>query len=99
MSRAGILGLGYPSYFIGMLTAYKILGSLALVIPRVPERIKEWAYAGFAFDFISASISIWAVAGFGWTVFFPMIFMAILAVSYIYRHKIHVLQHGHGHHA
>jgi len=97
MSIQGITSLGYPLYFVSLLTAFKVLGSLALVIPQVPARVKEWAYAGFGFDFISASISIWVVAGFSLAVLFPMVFMAILVVSYVYRHKMHVLKMGHGH--
>jgi hypothetical protein len=88
LAKEGIRHLGYPEYFGILLTAFKILGSLALIIPKIPARIKEWAYAGFAFDFISACVSHWAVDGFGGQTIFPLIVLAILAISYIYYHKL-----------
>lgn len=52
---------------------------------QVPKRIKGWAYAGFAFDFIFATIGHCAVDGVnGQTTFFPLPVFGILAVSYIY---------------
>lgn len=88
LAKEGIRHLGYPEYFGNALVVFKILGVLALVIPQVPNRIKEWAYAGFAFDFIFASISHFAVDGFDFQGFFPLIILAILMTSYIYHHKI-----------
>ena len=88
MAKEGIRHLGYPEYFGVMLTVFKVLGSIALIIPAVPGRIKEWAYAGQAFDIIAAFISIWAVDGFGITLFMPLLILAILTVSYIYFHKL-----------
>ena len=85
--KAGVSHLGYPAYFGLMLTVFKVLGALALIIPQVPKRIKEWAYAGFAFDFIAASWSHAAVDGIGGEAVFPLIILAILGVSYIYYHK------------
>jgi hypothetical protein len=88
MAIQGITHLGYPIYFATLLTVFKVLGSLALVIPMVPKRIKEWAYAGFAIDFISAFISTWVVDGLMLLTFFPLVVLAILVVSYIYYHKL-----------
>lgn len=88
LAKEGIRHLGYPEYFGNALVVFKILGVLALVIPQVPKRIKEWAYAGFGFDFIFACISHTVVDGFGFQSFFPLIIFAILAVSYVYYHKI-----------
>lgn len=84
----GIRHLGYPDYFRIMLTIFKIVGVLMLVIPAVPARIKEWAYAGFAIDFIAAAVSHWAVDGFGGQTVFPLVVLGILAVSYIHYHKL-----------
>lgn len=86
-SIEGFQHLGYPLYFINVLTVFKVLGGLALIVPQVPNRIKEWAYAGFAFDFICASASYFAVDGAGFFAFFPLIVLAVLAVSYVYFHK------------
>lgn len=88
MAKEGITHLGYPLYFGTALVVFKVLGVLALVIPQIPPRVKEWAYAGFAFDFIFASISHTAVDGVTFGTFFPFIVLGVLAVSYIYYHKL-----------
>jgi hypothetical protein len=77
--------LGYKPYIIQFLAVAKILGIIAILAPGFP-RIKEWAYAGFAFDLIGATYSMALNLPFSqWA---PMpIFIAILAVSYIYYHK------------
>jgi hypothetical protein len=90
VAKEGIRHLQYPGYFGNALVVFKVLGSLTLIIPQVPKRIKEWAYAGFAFDFIFASISHFAVDGMNFQSFFPLIFLAILAVSYYCYHKLNV---------
>ena len=88
LAKQGISHLGYPAYFGNALVVFKVLGVLALIIPAVPKRIKEWAYAGFLFDFLFATISHTAVDGFGGEAIFPLVVLAILAVSYIYYHKL-----------
>ncbi|MFH6998624.1 DoxX family protein [Flavobacterium sp. FlaQc-57] len=88
MAKEGIRHLGYPEYFGNALVVFKILGVLVLVIPSISKNVKEWAYAGFGFDFIFASISHFSVDGIGFQGFFPLIFLVILAISYIYYHKI-----------
>jgi hypothetical protein len=88
LAKQGIRHLGYPQYFGNAFVIFKVLGTLVLIIPQIPNRIKEWAYAGFAFDFIFASISIWAVDGFSFMTVFPLIILAILIVSYITHEKI-----------
>jgi hypothetical protein len=88
LAKEGITHLGYPLYFGNALVIFKVLGVLALIIPAIPKRIKEWAYAGFAFDFIFAAISHGAVDGINGNTFFPFIVLAVLAVSYISYHKI-----------
>ena len=71
LAREGLRHLGYPAYFGFLLVVFKVFGVLALAIPQVPGRVKEWAYAGFGFDFISASVSHWVVDGFGMLMAFP----------------------------
>src|SRR5690606_17885483 len=88
MAREGIRHLGYPEYFGQALVVFKVFGSIGLVIPRLPARMKEWIYAGFAFDFIFASISHFAVDGMGLMSFFPLIFLMILVISYVSYHKM-----------
>ena len=88
LAQEGIRHLGYPEYFGNALVVFKVLGALVLIIPRIPKRIKEWAYVGFTFDFLFACISHWAVDGFGFQTIFPLIILAILMVSYRYYHKL-----------
>src|SRR5580698_10563048 len=50
--------LGFPaSYFRMELSLAKIAGVVALLVPMVPARLKEWAYAGFAINLVSALIT------------------------------------------
>ena len=84
----GIRHLGYPDYFRVMLTVFKVTGTIVLILPMIKRQYKEWAYAGLGFTFISAFISHTAVDGFTFLSFFPLIILAILAVSYIYYHKL-----------
>ena len=88
LAKEGIRHLGYPEYFGNALVVFKVLGVLALVIPQIPKRVKEWAYAGLAFDFIFASISHGAVDGMNVQTIFPLFVLGILAVSYVYYHKL-----------
>ena len=88
LAKEGIRHLGYPEYFGNALVVFKVLGVLALIIPQVPQRVKEWAYAGFAFDFLFAAISHGAVDGVNGQTFFPLVVLGVLAVSYIYYHKL-----------
>jgi uncharacterized protein YjeT (DUF2065 family) len=88
LAKEGIRHLGYPEYFGNALVIFKVVGVLVLIIPQVSKRIKEWAYAGFAFDFLFASISHGAVDGVNGQTFFPLVVLGILAVSYIYYHKL-----------
>ena len=88
MAKEGIRHLGYPEYFGNALVIFKILGVLILIIPQMPKRLKEWAYAGFTFDFIFAMISHGAVDGINGETFIPLIAIGILSVSYFYYHKL-----------
>lgn len=78
--------LGYPVYFIGFIGVAKILGCLAILVPRFP-RLKEWAYAGLAFDLIGAVYSQIAVGGFNPMMLFMLAWILPGIVSYIYYHK------------
>ncbi len=84
----GIRHLGYPDYFRVQLTIFKVLGGLLLIIPKVPARLKEWAYVGFAINFISAAIGHAVVDGVDAQTFLPLVILGILIVSYVYFHKL-----------
>ena len=50
--------LGFPAgYFRMELSIAKLMGVVALLLPFVPARVKEWAYAGFAINLASALIT------------------------------------------
>ena len=51
-----IVHLGYPLYFLYIIGVWKILGVIAILIPRF-ELVKEWAYAGFFFVMSGALFS------------------------------------------
>jgi uncharacterized membrane protein YphA (DoxX/SURF4 family) len=88
LAKQGISHLGYPVYFGNALVIFKVLGAIALMTPQVPKRVKEFAYAGFVFDFMFASISHFAVDGMNFQSFFPLIFLAILVGSYVSYQKM-----------
>src|ERR1044072_9264880 len=48
--------LGFPAYFRVELSLAKLLGVLLLLLP-VPARVREWAYAGFAINLVSALVA------------------------------------------
>ena len=89
LAKEGIKHLGYPEYFGNALVIFKVLGALVLIIPKLPRRLKEFAYAGFTFDFLFASISHFVVDGVDFQSFFPLIFLGILCLSYIYYKKVY----------
>ena len=83
MAKEGIEALnqlGYPIYLMRFFGVLKILGVIAILVPGFP-RIREWAFAGFAFNFIGALYS-WAAVGNGAYVVFPIIMLGILALIY-----------------
>ena len=79
-------GLGYPVYLVPFIGIAKMLGVIAILIPGF-ARIKEWAYAGFAIEFLSASISNMVVDGLTFNVIVPLLVMAVLLLSYFSFHK------------
>jgi uncharacterized membrane protein YphA (DoxX/SURF4 family) len=89
LAKEGISHLGYPQYFGNALVIFKVLGVLALIIPNLPKRIKEWAYAGFVFDFLFASISHGVVDGINFQTFLPLIVLLILIVSYVNYNRLY----------
>src|SRR5260221_14770300 len=84
--------LGLPTYFKVELTTAKILGVLALLIPSVPVKIKEFAYFGFGLTLVSASIAHFSRGDARLSILFvidPLVFLGILMVSYFYFVKSH----------
>jgi hypothetical protein len=79
--EAGLQHLGYPAYLLKILGTAKILGVLAILYNRL-RTLKEWAYAGFAIDFIGATASH-AFSGDGPNIYaLPLVCLAFLLASY-----------------
>lgn len=91
LAKQGISHLQYPLYFGNVLVIFKVLGSIALILPMIKGKYKEWVYAGFAFDFCFASISHFAIDGIDFQSFLPLIFLGILAISYFCYHKLQAI--------
>ena len=87
--NAGTKPLGYPDYFAYSLIFCKVLGVIAISIPKLPAKIKEWAYAGLAFNLIFAFISHAFVDQNIGYMLMPLVFLGILAISYVYKNKIY----------
>jgi hypothetical protein len=76
--------LGYPIYFVTILGICKILGVVALLIPKFPL-LKEWAYAGFFF-MMSGAIFTHIAADNSTSEMFPSLLLLILtSVSWYFR--------------
>ena len=88
LAKQGIAHLGYPDYFRIELSIFKIIGGIVLIFPFIPKRLKEWAYFGFALDFLSAFIGHTIVDGFSGQSLFPLVMLLFLIISYVYYHKI-----------
>ena len=70
--------LGYPPYFVTILGISKILGVVALLVPKF-LLLKEWAYAGFFF-MMSGAIFTHIAAGNSISEIFPSLLLLILTV-------------------
>jgi hypothetical protein len=86
--------LGFPDYFRIELTVAKTLGVLALLIPSIPSKAKEFAYAGFAITLISASIAHFSTGDPLLFVIDPLLFLGALVTSYVYFTKLNRHENG-----
>lgn len=80
--------VGFPDWFRIELGIAKLLGALALAIPIIPARIKEWAYVGFFINFFSAFLSHYEIGDPAFNQITPLVLLLILVVSYISFHKV-----------
>lgn len=76
--------LGYPAYLLTMLGVCKLLGVIAVLIPRFPI-LKEWAYAGFFFTMAGAIVSHFAVNDPPMEFFGPSLLLVLTMVSWYLR--------------
>lgn len=77
--------LGYPLYLMKILGLAKVLGAVAILTGRSP-RLKEWAYAGFALDFLGATASHVLAADAAHAPL-PLAFFVVLMISYALWYK------------
>ena len=76
--------LGYPIYFLTIIGAWKLLGVVAVLIPKFPL-VKEWAYAGFFFAMSGAVFSHLAIGDDAKELFGPILLLILTAISWYFR--------------
>lgn len=76
--------LGYPLYFLTILGVWKILGVIAVLVPKFPL-VKEWAYAGFFFTMSGAVVSHIACGDGAIELFGPLLLLLLTVVSWYFR--------------
>jgi hypothetical protein len=77
--------LGYPTYLLPFLGIAKALGVAAVLLPA-PRTLKEWAYAGLAYDLVGALYSHLVIRDPAW--WGPIIPLVLLVPAYaLYRKR------------
>lgn len=79
-----INALGFPVYLLTILGVWKILGTVAILLPKFPL-LKEWAYAGFFFAMSGAVISHLMVGDEIITLFGPILLLVLTIISWYFR--------------
>jgi hypothetical protein len=74
----GIVQLGYPVYVLTILGTWKLLGTVAILIPKYPL-LKEWAYAGLFF-LLTGAIITHSASGSPWYELIPAGFLLVLTI-------------------
>lgn len=80
--------LGYPAYFARIIGLAKLLGAAAVLFDRF-RRLKDWAYAGFTFDYLGA-IASHLFSGDKSEPLLPLVFLLVSTISYIFWRKLNV---------
>jgi DoxX-like family len=86
-SEGSFAHLALPDYFRIELSTAKVLGIVALLLPGVPLKLKEFAYFGFGITLVSASVAHFSQGDGPMFVIDPLIFLGILITSYRYLHR------------
>lgn len=76
--------LGFPAYFWKMLGFAKILGAIAILVPRFPL-LKEWAYAGIVFHLLGAAASRLFVGDSAAHIVAPLVICGVAMASWLLR--------------
>lgn len=76
--------LGYPGYFLVIIGVWKLLGVVAVLVPKFPL-VKEWAYAGFFFLMSGAVLSHFVMGDPAVEFFGPTLLLVLTIVSWTMR--------------
>lgn len=76
--------LGYPAYFLTIIGVWKLLGVVAVLIPKFPL-VKEWAYAGFFFLLTGAILTHIAVGDKAVEYFGASLLLVLTILSWYFR--------------
>lgn len=79
-----MIKLGYPLYLLTILGTWKLLGVIAVLIPKFPL-LKEWAYAGFFFAMSGAVFSHFAIGDDAKEFFGPALLIVLTMISWYFR--------------
>jgi hypothetical protein len=80
----GFKPLGYPTYFISLIGIWKMLGVIAILIPKF-KLLKEWAYAGLFFTMTGAIISHIASNNISVQIIAPVVLAVFTVLSWYLR--------------
>jgi uncharacterized membrane protein YphA (DoxX/SURF4 family) len=80
----GLVQLGYPVYFATIIGFWKVLGAVAILVPRFP-RLKEWAYAGILFNMTGAAATGLFTQSASWHVIVDLVLTAFTIASWALR--------------
>lgn len=92
---ANFTNLGYPAYLMTLIGVWKILGVIAVLIPKRPL-LKEWAYAGFFFVMSGALISHIIIGDTLGRTLPALLLLVLVLISWYFRpedRKIPVINH------
>ena len=76
--------LGYPVYFLTIIGIWKVLGVVAVLVPKFPL-LKEWAYAGFFIVMSGAVISHLVIGDAVKEIFGPTLLLVLTVASWYFR--------------
>jgi hypothetical protein len=80
----GVVALGFPVHFVVLLGVWKVLGSIAILVPGFPL-VKEWAYAGIMIELTGAASTSIASGGEWWHAAAPLSIAVLVAASWAMR--------------
>ena len=86
LARTGFVGDG--EFIGGVILEIGVISWIPLQSKKIPNRIKEWAYAGFAIDLICASVGFLTIDGFIAELLLPITAFIVVIINYFCFSKI-----------